>query len=99
MLEYLHMVLDELKIPRCGFHAFRHGRCSFLVRSDTDRSAIRAWMGHASDKMIDRYSHKWGKHSKREMARLAPVMDPKWEAVSQSEGIPENGKADQAAAR
>lgn len=71
----LHPLLDRLKIPRAGFHAFRHGRCSFLVRSDTPRSVIRAWMGHASDAMIDRYSHKWGKHGKQEMARLTPLMD------------------------
>ena len=74
----LHPLLDKLKIPRAGFHAFRHGRCSFLVRSDVPRSVIREWIGHASDEMIDRYSHRWGKHGKQEMSRLIPVLDPIW---------------------
>jgi hypothetical protein len=36
-----HDVLDELGIPHAGFHAFRHGRCSFLVRNDVSRAIIR----------------------------------------------------------
>jgi len=86
MLRGLHKVLDKLKIPRAGFHAFRHGRCSFLVRSDVPRSVIRDWIGHASDKMIDRYSHRWGKHSKQEMARLTPLMDSSWTQIAAEEG-------------
>jgi integrase len=74
----LHPLLDRLKIPRCGFHAFRHGRCSFLVRSDVRKSVIRAWMGHASDKMIDRYSHRWGKHGSEEMEKLPSIMDSRY---------------------
>jgi integrase len=71
----LHPVLGKLKISRAGFHAFRHGRCSFLVRSDVPRAVIREWLGHASDSMIDRYSHRWGKHSRVEMQKLIPLMD------------------------
>ena len=86
MLRRIHSVLDKLKIPRAGFHAFRHGRCSFLVRSDVARSIIREWMGHASDAMIDRYSHRWGKHGKMEMQRLTPLMDSKWTQTRVEEG-------------
>lgn len=71
----LDTALGKLQIPRAGFHAFRHGRCSFLVRTDVPRSVIRDWLGHSSDKMIDLYSHRWGKHSKLEMQKLVPLMD------------------------
>jgi integrase len=54
LLPNLHNVLDELEILRARFHAFRHGRCSFLVRSDGSRAVIREWLGHGSDAMIDR---------------------------------------------
>jgi integrase len=84
-LRSLHKVLGELKIPRAGFHAFRHGRCSFLVRSNVPRPVIREWIGHASDAMIDRYSHRWGKHGKQEMARLTPVLDPSWTQLRKSD--------------
>jgi integrase len=77
MLRPLQTARGKLKIPRASFHAFRHGRCSFLVRSDVPRSVIRDWFGHSSDKMIDLYSHRWGKHSKLEMQKLVPLMDSK----------------------
>jgi integrase len=75
ILPDLHDVLDELGIPRAGFHSFRHGRCSFLVRSDVSRAVIREWLGHGSDAMIDRYSHKLGKYGKAEIAKLKPTLD------------------------
>jgi len=70
LLPDLHNVLDQLEIPHAGFHSFRHGRCSFLVRSDVSRAIIREWLGHGSEAMIDRYSHKLGKYGKAEMAKL-----------------------------
>lgn len=56
-----HNALKELQNPRAGFHAFRHSRCSFLVRSDTARAVIREWLGHGFDEMVDRYSHRLGR--------------------------------------
>ena len=85
ILSDLHDVLDELGIPRAGFHAFRHGRCSFLVRSDVSRAIIREWLGHGSDAMIDRYSHKLGKHGKAEMAKLKPTLDSSWTQIQTKE--------------
>jgi integrase len=78
VLRGLHKVLKQLRIPRAGLHAFRHGRCSFLVRSDVSRAVIREWLGHGSDAMIDLYSHRLGKYGKREMQRLIPLLDSTW---------------------
>jgi integrase len=86
ILPHLHNVLDELEIPRAGFHAFRHGRCSFLVRSDVSRAVIREWLGHGSDAMIDRYSHRLGKYGKFEMAKLKPTLDSTWTQNKNKEG-------------
>jgi integrase len=85
VLPDLHDVLEELEIPRAGFHAFRHGRCSFLVRSDVSRAVIREWLGHGSDAMIDRYSHKLGKYGKAEMAKLKPTLDSSWTQTKNKE--------------
>jgi integrase len=85
VLPDLHKVLDELGIPRAGFHAFRHGRCSFLVRSDVPRAVIREWLGHGSETMIDRYSHRLGKHGSKVMQRLIPLMDSSWTQTGREE--------------
>lgn len=85
VLPDLHIVLEEIGISRAGFHAFRHGRCSFLVRSDVPRAVIREWLGHGSDAMIDRYSHRLGKHGSREMKRLIPLLDSTWTQARKEE--------------
>jgi integrase len=85
ILPDLHAVLEDLEIPRSGFHSFRHGRCSFLVRSDVSRAVIREWLGHGSEAMIDRYSHKLGKYGKAEMARLRPTLDSSWTQIQSKE--------------
>lgn len=53
----LHPVLKTLGIPKCGLHAFRHGRVSFLVENNVPLPMIRLWIGHGSDKMVARYTH------------------------------------------
>jgi integrase len=53
----LHPILEELKIPKCGLHAFRHGRVSFLVENNVPLPVIRLWIGHSSDQMVARYTH------------------------------------------
>jgi integrase len=53
----LHPILKKLGIPKCGLHAFRHGRVSFLVENNVPLPMIRLWIGHGSDKMVQRYTH------------------------------------------
>ena len=75
--DHLHPILDELKIPRGGMHAFRHGRVSNLVYSGVSRAVIRDWIGRNSDAMIDNYTAKLRAHHAVEMAKLQPVMAAK----------------------
>jgi integrase len=62
-------------------NSFRHGRRSFLVRSDVSRAIIREWLGHGSEVMIDRYSHRLDKYGKAEMANLKPTLDSSWTQI------------------
>jgi integrase len=56
----LHPVLENLKIPRCGFHAFRRFRATFLRRSSCPESLLKYWLGHSRKQdMTDRYDKSW----------------------------------------
>jgi integrase len=74
----LYPVLDALKIPRCGMHAFRHGRVSYLVYAGVSRAVIRDWIGHSSDAMIDLYTKKLGQFHAAELAKVRPLLDSSW---------------------
>jgi len=54
---HFHPLLAKLGIKQCGLHAFRHGRVSQLVQSGVPRDFIKAWIGHGSDAMIEKYLH------------------------------------------
>jgi integrase len=53
----LHPVLAKLGIEKKGMHAFRHGRVTVLVESEVPMHTINAWIGHGSEKMVERYTH------------------------------------------
>jgi integrase len=44
----LHPLLDTLGISRCGFHAFRRFRNTFLRQSRCPDSLLKFWMGHSA---------------------------------------------------
>jgi integrase len=51
----LHPLLDSLKIPLCGFHAFRRFRNTFLRQSRCPDALLKFWMGHSPKDMSDLY--------------------------------------------
>jgi integrase len=51
----LHPLLDNFKIPRCGFHAFRRFRNTFLRQSRCPDALLKFWMGHSAKDMSDLY--------------------------------------------
>lgn len=64
-----------IKFPtRCGMHAFRHGRISYLAYSGVTFAVIREWVGHGHDAMIKHYMAKWQSNNATEMAKLQPVV-------------------------
>jgi integrase len=71
---HLWPILEELEIPRCGLHAFRHGRVSFLVENNVPTSVIKQWIGHGSQRMIDLYTHSRPAFHQEALAKLPPMI-------------------------
>ena len=52
----LHPILDKLKQPHTGFHAFRRFRVTWLRKQRVPEDLIRLWVGQAAQSVTDRYS-------------------------------------------
>jgi integrase len=55
--KHLHPLLRKLGLERGGMHGFRHHRVSTLVMAGTPMAAIKKWIGHGSEEMVNRYTH------------------------------------------
>jgi integrase len=68
----LHPILDTLKIPRCGFHAIRHGVASELIDSGAPLTVVQAQMRHSDARItLGRYGHVVGDSQRNAVAALA----------------------------
>src|ERR1700719_206204 len=52
----LHPVLKRLEQPKCGAHAFRRFRATWLRKQHAPEDLIRFWLGHANKSVTDLYS-------------------------------------------
>jgi integrase len=52
----LHQILEELHMPKQGFHGFRRFRLTWLRKNRVPGDLERFWMGHADQEIGDRYS-------------------------------------------
>jgi len=52
----LHPILAELGQPKCGPHAFRRFRLTWLRQNTVPRDLEHFWMGHADEEVGDLYS-------------------------------------------
>jgi integrase len=52
----LHPILEELKQPKSGAHAFRRFRTTWLRKQNAPEDLIRFWLGHANKSVTDGYS-------------------------------------------
>ncbi len=52
----LHPILAELGQPKCGAHAFRRFRLTWLRQNTVPRDLEHFWMGHADEEVGDLYS-------------------------------------------
>ena len=50
-----HPVLEQLKIPLCGFHSFRRFRVTHLGQSRCPYALLIFWVGHAKKAVTDLY--------------------------------------------
>jgi integrase len=69
----LHPILRKLNIPMAGMHAFRHHRCSFLVENNVPL-AVKQWLGHGGEKMIQRYTHHRPEFHSAILAQLPTII-------------------------
>jgi integrase len=77
VVEYrLWPILDKLKIPRCGLHAFRHTVASILVDSGAPVTVAQAQLRHSDAKTTLGYAHSLDDSQRRAMEKVASILDP-----------------------
>ena len=80
-------ILDELKIPRCGMHAFRHAMASLLLSTGVSPKIGQEQLRHADPMTTMRmYVHKVGHDQREAVEKVAGILRPnatKSEAKSQ----------------
>lgn len=79
-------VLDALKIPRCGCHAFRHTHASLLLHTGASPKVVQEQLRHADPRVtIAMYSHVIGDDRRNAVERVAELLRPN-APKSESEG-------------
>ena len=61
----LHPLLDKLGIPRCGFHAFRHGVATVMDQQNAPTAMRTARMGHEKLSTTQGYTHRCSEDEKK----------------------------------
>ncbi len=70
-------ILGELRIPRCGLHAFRHTHSSLLVEGGAPVSVAQAQLRHADPRVtLGIYSHVVGDSQRKAVEKLAAILRP-----------------------
>jgi integrase len=76
-------ILDALKIPRCGFHAFRHAHSTILMETGATVKETQDQLRHVDPRMtIGIYSHVHAESRRSAVERLAAVLDLNGDAGS-----------------
>jgi integrase len=69
-------ILDALKIPRCGFHAFRHTHTSLLLSTGAAPPVTQAQLRHSDARItLGIYGHIIGDEHREAVERVASVLD------------------------
>ena len=68
-------ILDTLKIPRCGLHAFRHTVASILVDSGAPVTVAQAQLRHSDARTTLGYTHLLGDSQRQAMEKVASILD------------------------
>lgn len=70
----LHPILAKLGIEKKGMHGFRHGRVTVLVESEVPIHTIKAWIGHGSEKMVEKYTHHRAEYHQKHLEKVPKVV-------------------------
>jgi integrase len=78
VVEYgLWPVLDKLKIPRCGMHAFRHAHASLLMDVGANPTTTKNQMRHSDARItLGVYSHAIGNSQRDAVNKVGDILLP-----------------------
>lgn len=70
-------ILDALKIPRCGLHAFRHTHSSMLLDVGAPPQVAQAQLRHSDPRItLEVYSHVIGDSQRNAVEKVAELLRP-----------------------
>jgi integrase len=70
-------ILDALKVPRCGLHAFRHFHSSILLELGAAPQVAQAQMRHSDPRItLEVYSHVIGDSHRNAVEKVAELLRP-----------------------
>ena len=73
----LYPLLDKMKIPRHGFHAFRHTATSLLIEEGVPIPLVQAIVGHANpETTLGIYAHVIRPEHREAMQKLSNTLCP-----------------------
>lgn len=77
VVEYhLWTILDALKIPRCGLHAFRHSHTALLLDSGATPKVVQRQLRHADARTtLEIYGHVVGDAHREAVEKVASSLD------------------------
>ncbi len=70
----LYPLLEKLEIPRCGFHAFRHGNETVMDQESVPMAVRQTRLGHSDARTTMLYSHVVSEDGRRFAARLGDLL-------------------------
>ena len=85
VVEYgLWPVLDALRIPRTGMHAFRHCHASLLIETGANPKVAQQQMRHADARItLERYTHVVDESQRKAVERVGEMLRPDAEFCAQ----------------
>jgi len=72
----LYPILDKLQIPRCGFHAFRHGNETVMDQENVPMAVRQSRLGHSDMRTNMMYTHVASEDGKQFAAKLGQLLVP-----------------------
>jgi integrase len=86
VMAHLWPILDVLKIPRCGLHAFRHFLSSALLELGASPQVAQAQLRHSDARItLEVYSHVIGGSHREAVEKVAEILRPDAPKESASE--------------
>ena len=85
--DVLHRIRERLGIARGGFHAFRHGLGTELMREGANPRVVQEQLGHADLRMLQRYAHVVPQDQRSAVERATEIFLRRSAANSQGKSL------------